>query len=302
MNSNLDNLMNYAQSLGCVCAKDEPMSSHTSFGIGGPADLFIVPPDERALEKIIHKCREWDICVTIVGGGTNLLVSDNGIEGVVLSTSALSSISIKNNEIECGAGAKLMALCTLAKDNNLSGLEFAYGIPGTAGGAVYMNAGAYGGEMSGVLLSARHIDEHGQIGEFNAGELNLGYRTSVYSGGSYTILSAKLRLEPGSSDEIAAKMADFMNRRLTKQPYEARSAGSVFKRPPGQFAGSLIEQCGLKGRQAGGAMVSDKHAGFIINAGGATCEDVMNLVDIIQREVLTQTGFILECEIKRIGR
>ncbi|HEX2937409.1 MAG TPA: UDP-N-acetylmuramate dehydrogenase, partial [Ruminiclostridium sp.] len=194
----------------------------------------------------------------------------------------------------------LHSLCETAKENGLSGLEFAYGIPGTVGGAVFMNAGAYGGEMKDIVTFAEHFDGE-KICRFDSLQLQFGYRKSAYTGKDFTILKAEFKLHKGDKSEIEEKMADLMNRRRTKQPLNMPSAGSVFKRPQGYFAGTLIENCGLKGEKAGGAMVSEKHAGFIVNAGGATCGDVLKLIEKIQEEVLKKTGVTLECEIKAVG-
>lgn len=281
---------------------DEPMKNHTSFGIGGNADIFIAPNDFETLKLVINFCRENGINRTIVGAGSNLLVSDDGIEGAVISTKNLTEISVSGDEITAFSGAKLNDIAKFACKNNLAGFEFTYGIPGTLGGAVFMNAGAYGGEMKDVLISATHIDENGDLGDFNLEELDLGYRKSAYSLRNFAIISAKIKLNHGKSAEIKAKMDEILAKRIDKQPYDKKSAGSVFKRPEGHFAGTLIEQAGLKGFAIGGAQVSEKHAGFIVNIGGATCKNVEDLISHIQKTVHEKFGAELECEVKKIGR
>ena len=239
----------------------------------------------------------------ILGNGSNLLVSDKGVEGAMIALDGdFKEISVESETVTAGAGAKLSRLCTVAMEHSLSGLEFAYGIPGTVGGAMYMNAGAYGGEMKDVALSVTAMSPDGSVREVPAAEMALGYRTSVFKTNGDIILFAKYNLHTGVKSAIKAQMEDIMGRRKSKQPLEYPSAGSVFKRPEGAFAGTLIEQCGLKGKTVGGAQVSEKHAGFIINVGGATCDDVMELVKVVQDTVKAETGYILEREIIRTGR
>ena len=282
---------------------NEPMSAHTTFKIGGGADVFITARDEAELVSVINACRDSGIPFMILGNGSNLLISDNGIEGAVITLGeGFKHISVDGEYITAGAGAKLSKLCSVALDNSLSGLEFAYGIPGSVGGAMFMNAGAYGGEMKDVAVSVTALDPDGEIKEYPAEELGLGYRTSVFKTNGCIILNSKFKLHKDSKDAVRSRMDDFMDRRKTKQPLEYPSAGSVFKRPEGAFAGTLIEQCGLKGKTVGGAQVSEKHAGFIINIGSATCDDVTKLVSVIQDTIKAETGFELECEIIRTGR
>lgn len=301
--SSISELKQYLDSIGCDYKENEPMSSHTSFRIGGPADIFITPESEDTLASLLQECRHLEIPVTAVGSGTNLLVSDGGIEGAVISTRGLRTLSLKNGDsIVCGAGVKMSRLCKFALGNGLTGLEFAWGLPGSAGGAVFMNAGCYGGEMKDILTCSHHVLMSGERGIFYGNEMQLAYRSSVYSAGEFMITAAEVKLEPGDKELIFAKMDELMQRRLDKQPYYQPSAGSVFKRPVGNFAGTLIEQCGLKGCRVGGAQVSRKHAGFIVNAGGATCNDVLRLISKIQANVKNSTGVELECEIKRVGR
>lgn len=297
-------LKKYAEMLGCVCKENEPMSEHTTFRIGGPADIFIEPTSPETLADIVAACKRWEIPVHVVGNGSNLLVSDLGIEGAVIHISGgLCDISLNGAyELECGSGVKLSKLCTIALEHSLTGLEFAWGIPGTAGGAAYMNAGAYGSEMSDVLIKCTHIDADGKFGSYEGKELAFGYRQSVYTDSDKIITSLKLRLKPDDPVEIRSRMDELFKLRKEKQPLEYPSAGSVFKRPHGNFAGSLIEQCGLKGFTIGGAQVNQKHAGFIINLGNATCYDVRKLIEHIKEEVFLQTSIKLETEIKFIGR
>ncbi len=290
-----------ATKFGFEYTEQEPLSKHTTFKIGGNADMFVTVYNETQLREVVTACKENDIELFVIGKGSNLLVSDEGMRAVVLSLDGdFKEISLNENTITCGAGVNLAKLCTFALNNNLSGLEFAFGIPGCVGGAAYMNAGAYGGEMKDVITSVTHITRDGELVTLDKSELDLSYRHSVYKTTDDIIVSVTLQLSCGNQDEIKAKMDDFMNRRKTKQPLEYPSAGSVFKRPEGNFAGTLIEQCGLKGKTIGGAQVSEKHAGFIINVGDATCDDVMNLIKFVQDTVKEETGYFLEREIIHI--
>ena len=283
--------------------QNEPMSAHTTFRIGGTADIFITVRDVDELRLVVKACRDHKIPWMILGKGSNLLVSDQGIEGAVIALDGdFKEITADGDTITVGAAASLTRLCTAALEHSLSGLEFAYGIPGSVGGAVYMNAGAYGGETKDVVTEVTCLTPEGEIGAYTADELQFGYRTSVFKHNDNIILFAKYKLSQGDPAAIRERMDDVMNRRRSKQPLEFPSAGSVFKRPVGAFAGTLIEQCGLKGTSVGGAQVSEKHAGFIINTGGATCDDVMNLVALVQDTVRRETGYDLECEIIRTGR
>ncbi len=290
--------------IGCEVRADEPMKQHTSFRIGGAADWFVTVHDERQLRDVLALARRENIPVFVLGNGSNLLVSDKGIRGIVLRLGgAFCDIGLNSDgTIHCGAGAQLSRLCAFALERSLTGLEFAWGIPGSCGGAALMDAGAYGGEMKDVIVSCEHIClATGESGRFAGDELDFAYRHSVYSGGGYVITALNLRLEKGDKEVIRARMDELMGRRKDKQPLEYPSAGSIFKRPEGYFAGGLIEQCGLKGAQTGGAQVSPKHAGFIVNVGGATCEDVLTLIGSIQRKVKEETGVDLECEVRKTG-
>lgn len=283
--------------------ENEPMKRHTTFKIGGNADLFVVPQNTQQLKITIDYCKANNIPLTVIGKGSNLLVSDAGIEGVVICLSALNEITLnKGNKIIAAAGASLFSLCNFAAANSLSGLEFAFGIPGSVGGAVYMNAGAYGGEIENCIVSATAIDKCGNIKVYSKNEMGLGYRTSVFKQKGSIIIEAIFELKPEKTDNIKAAMADYMARRNAKQPLEFPSAGSTFKRPEGHFAGALIEGAQLKGMSVGGAEVSEKHAGFIINKGNASCQDVLNLIEKVQAVVLQKNNIKLEPEVIFIGR
>ena len=271
------------QSAGVCYKTDEPMSAHTSFKIGGPADRFVEVKTVSELQAVLNAVSDENVPYFILGNGSNLLVPDEGLCGAVLTLQGdfKKVQSLANGHVLCGAGASLATVCSFARGQGLTGLEFAWGIPGQLGGAVYMKDGTPG-VMSGE-------------------DLAFGYRKSAFMGTKRIITSAELRLESGAEAEITAKMEDFMRRRREKQPLELPSAGSVFKRPEGYFAGTLIEQCGLKGFAVGGACVSEKHAGFIVNKGGATCADVEALIRAIQDTVFQATGVELEPEIRRIS-
>lgn len=288
---------------GCKTMRNVAMSAYTTFKIGGPVDLMVFPETQELVEKVVRLCREAGVPWMVLGNGSNLLVADTGIRGVVLRLDGdFKAMAIqKETEISCGAGASLAALCGFAREHSLSGLEFAWGIPGSAGGAAFMNAGAYGGEMKDVLFSCTHLDREGRVETLKKEDLALSYRHSVYSENGAVILSLRLHLKRGEPERIDAEMADYLSRRRAKQPLEFPSAGSVFKRPEGHFAGALIEGCGLKGKRIGGAQVSEKHAGFIVNCGGATSEDVRRLIALIQETVLRETGVSLACEIRLVG-
>ncbi|MBR4766668.1 MAG: UDP-N-acetylmuramate dehydrogenase [Clostridia bacterium] len=295
-------LESFCKEIKCEYRLEAPMSELTTFRIGGPASFLAVPDSVDKLKNLIQYCLDNEADYYIVGKGSNILVSDSGIKGVVILTSALEGITYEGDgRITCLAGTPLIRLCSFALENSLSGLEFAYGIPGSAGGAVFMNAGAYGGEMKDAVVSVSHIDKYGNIGSFDKDCLDLGYRRSVYSDGDYVITGTTVILTHSDRNEIKAKMDDLLSRRKAKQPLDYPSAGSTFKRPEGFFAGALIEQCGLKGFCIGGAQVSEKHAGFVINKGGATAEDVLSLVDYVKETVYKNTGVELEPEIKFIG-
>lgn len=280
----------------------EPMTKHTSFHIGGPAELMAQPQSEAELQSLLLKAAEAAVPVTLVGNGSNLLVRDKGIRGLVIKLgSMLRDIKVSGNVLTFGSGVSLAQASKKAAELGLSGMEFAVGIPGSIGGAVYMNAGAYDGEMSKVVKSVRVMDAAGEVSELSAGELDFGYRHSALQGSSKIVTSVTVELAVGDKQAIAEKMADFSNRRITKQPLELPSAGSMFKRPPGYFAGTLIDQTGLKGYTVGGAQVSTKHAGFVVNIGGATAADVLQLISDVQEKVFAAHGVHLEPEVLVLG-
>ena len=294
-----DIIFNLAEILGCEARKYEPLSKHTTFKIGGNADTYVKVTSLSKLSTILKECRESDIDYMIIGNGSNILASDDGYRGVVIRLDGdFRKIALVDDDtVYCGAGATLAALCKFALNNGLSGLEFAWGIPGSVGGAVFMNAGAYGGEMKDVVYSVNHLTKNGEPGRTEKDALQFGYRTSVYRQNNAIITGATLKLRKDNPEDIRARMDDYLGRRSSKQPLEYPSAGSVFKRPAGAYAGALIEQCGLKGHSHGGAQVSEKHAGFIINKANANANDVKSLIREVQTKVYDETGYNLECEL-----
>lgn len=295
------NLIEQLQKAGIPLAEQEPMTRRTTFGIGGPA-LLLRPRSRAELQAAMTLCREAGEEPFILGRGSNLLVSDSGISRPVIQLDGdFTVITREGNTLRCGAGASLIAVCRAAAENSLSGIEWGYGIPGSLGGGVYMNAGAYGGEMKDILTEVTFLDEAGEYRTLPAAELSLSYRHSIFEDRPGTVIvEAVLTLTPGDPAAIRAAMEDYMSRRREKQPLEYGSAGSTFKRPVGNYASALVDQCGLKGLSVGGAEVSRKHAGFIINRGGATAADVRELIAEVQRIVREKTGYTLECEIKYI--
>ena len=281
---------------------EEAMSQHTTFKIGGPADYFLMPDKGEDVGRVIKICKEKEIPYFILGNGSNLLVGDGGYRGAVIQIYRnMSSVTVEGNEITAQAGALLSAVAAAAKNASLTGFEFAGGIPGTIGGAVVMNAGAYGGEMKDVLTEVTVMNAEGDIFTLPTEELELGYRTSIIKTAGYIVLEAKIRLKEGDPEVIRETMKDLTIRRTTKQPLEYPSAGSTFKRPEGYFAGKLIVDSGLAGDQVGGAQVSEKHCGFVINAGDATARDVRTLMDNVRDIVYKKYGVILEPEVKFLG-
>lgn len=282
--------------------RDEPMSRHTTFRIGGPAALFCIPRSVPALAATVKACIEADIPYYILGNGSNVLVSDTGYQGVVIQLFRnMDGIRIRGTEMEVEAGALLVKIAHTAAKESLTGLEFASGIPGTLGGGLTMNAGAYGGEMKDVVKEAVVMKPDGEILRLTKEELELGYRTSVIARKGYLVISALLELKEGEAEVIRARMQELKEARTSKQPLEYASAGSTFKRPEGYFAGKLIMDAGLRGFTVGGAQVSEKHCGFVINRGGATAQNVMDLVRQVQNEVKKQFGVELELEVKLLG-
>ena len=282
--------------------RDEPMSRHTTFRIGGPAALFCIPRSVPALAATVKACIEADIPYYILGNGSNVLVSDAGYQGVVIQLFRnMDGIRIRGTEMEVEAGALLVKIAHTAAKESLTGLEFASGIPGSLGGGLTMNAGAYGGEMKDVVKEAVVMKPDGEILRLTKEELELGYRTSVIARKGYLVISALLELKEGEAEVIRARMQELKEARTSKQPLEYASAGSTFKRPEGYFAGKLIMDAGLRGFTVGGAQVSEKHCGFVINRGGATAQNVMDLVRQVQNEVKKQFGVDLELEVKLLG-
>ena len=290
---------------GCTAKElllEEPMAKHTSFRIGGPADVLAQPGNEAELAELLKRAAHHAVPVTLVGNGSNLLVRDKGIRGLVIKLSNLfSSITVAGNVLTFGSGISLAMASKKAASLSLSGLEFAVGIPGTIGGAVYMNAGAYDGEMAKVVTSVQVMDRQGQSSQLKADELDFSYRHTALQNSGLIVTSVTVSLQPGEAESIKAKMDDFSQRRIAKQPLELPSAGSMFKRPVGYFAGTLIEQTGLKGYTVGGAQVSTKHAGFVVNVGGATAKDVLQLISDVQAQVLAAQGVQLEPEVLVLG-
>ncbi len=282
--------------------KDEPMSRHTTFRVGGPSDYFVVPRSTGEISDTIAICRQEGVPYYILGNGSNLLVGDKGYRGVVIQIyKNLNQIRTEGNLIYAQAGALLSKVAAEALEHSLKGLEFASGIPGTLGGAVMMNAGAYGGEMKQVIERAVVLTQDGEIKTLSLEELELGYRTSIIARENYVVLEAVIRLEKGDAEEIRSYMEELKNKRVTKQPLEYPSAGSTFKRPEGFFAGKLIEDAGLRGFQVGNAQVSEKHCGFVINKGGATAAEIVSLMEQVADKVEANAGVRLEPEVKRIG-
>lgn len=295
---NLEEIADICAGFKAEMLVNEPMAQYTTFRIGGPCDCMVKVNCKECFAETVKYCRENDIPYYIVGKGSNILVSDKGLRGVViLISSAFSNVTVDGERIICDAGAPMSKICVAARDNCLTGIEFAYGIPGTAGGALYMNAGAYGGEMCHVVESAEYLDENGNIKEIALENMNLSYRHSIFSENNYPIVSVTIKLEKGEYDKISDRMNYLMERRRTAQPLEFPSAGSTFKRPEGDFAARLIDVCGLKGTACGGAEVSTKHSGFIINKNNATFNDVLGVVDTVKKKVYADTGIMLECEV-----
>lgn len=301
MNSthNYQELYDYALNVSCEAVLSEKMSLNTSFKTGGPCGIRLSPNSTQQLIDIINKANTLNIPFIVLGNGTNVLVPDEGIDkAVIIIGDNMAECSVEGEDtLVFSAGTNLVSLCRFALENSLSGLEFAFGIPGTCGGAVFMNAGAYGGEMKDVLTEITHLTPDMKIETIPANKADLSYRHSVYKENGCIVLSAKVKLTKDSKDNIKERMNDFLGRRKDKQPLEYPSAGSTFKRPEGYFAGALIQECNLKGKSVGGAQVSEKHAGFVINKDNATSTDILNLIDLVRDTVKTNTGVTLEPEV-----
>lgn len=282
--------------------KKEEMKNHTTFRVGGPADYYVVPHTIEEMRKVVSLCRESEMPYVILGRGSNLLVGDKGYRGVVIqSAQGLCEIQVDGERIIAQAGASLAQIAAVALGEELTGFEFAAGIPGTIGGAVVMNAGAYGGEMKDVLESVKVLTEDGQVIDLPVEELELGYRTSIIPRKGYVVLEASICLKKGKIRQIRERMQELREQRVTKQPLEYPSAGSTFKRPEGYFAGKLIQDAGLKGYAVGGAQVSEKHSGFVVNTGNATAWDIKTLIEEVIQKVKEDSGVTLEPEVKQIG-
>ncbi|CEH32733.1 UDP-N-acetylmuramate dehydrogenase [Romboutsia lituseburensis] len=281
---------------------DEPMKKHISFRVGGPADILVKPTTEQQLSDIIKLIKKENVPYLIIGNGSNLLIKDGGIRGVVIEISNnFNHFEIEGNKVKIQSGALLSVVGKAVLKEELKGFEFAAGIPGTLGGALAMNAGAYGGEMKDIVKSVKLMDTDGNIFEFTNEEMEFGYRRSILSKTDYIVLSAEVELEKGNHEEIKATMMDFTQRRVTKQPLSLPSAGSTFKRPEGHFAGKLIEDSGLRGLTLRGAQVSEKHCGFVVNLGNAKAKDLLELMYVVKSTVNAKFGIMLEEEVKILG-
>lgn len=281
---------------------DEPMKNHTTFRIGGPADFYVMPLHAEQIVQIMDICRKENIPYYIIGNGSNLLVGDGGVRGVVIQIyKNYNAIQVEGTKMKVQAGAMLSTVSRRAQEAQLTGLEFASGIPGTVGGAAVMNAGAYGGEMKDVLTAADVLTSEGEIITIPVEEMRLGYRTSIFKEKEYIVLDVILELQKGNGEQIRSRMAELKERRVSKQPLEYPSAGSTFKRPEGYFAGKLIQDAGLRGYRVGNAQVSEKHCGFVINRGSATAKEVMQLIRDVQQKVRDEFQVDLETEVKFMG-
>ena len=298
----LSHLAAVAAEYGAEFMPGEPLSKHTGFRTGGPCAAMIFPADEDALKGIVSYLREEGQDFFVLGLGSNVLASDSGYDGVVISTKKFAPAPVcSGNIITAPAGIKLTELCTFAAENGLGGMEFAFGIPGSLGGAVFMNAGAYTGEIKDIIRSVRALTPAGEIVTLSNEECGFSYRMSNFQKSGNIVLTAEIELAPRDRKDIEADMADFMNRRKTKQPLDYPSCGSTFKRPKGAAAAALIDGCGLRGFTVGGACVSEKHAGFVINKGGARTSDILAVAEHVQRTVKEETGYSLEFEIRFLG-
>lgn len=300
LQSNLEKIEQIAAQSGCRYLKDVSLSEYSSFKVGGNAKLIVFVNSVKAIKELFVYVNAYSVPYLVMGKGSNMLISDRGFDGVVFIIGKdFSEISlIDDTTIICESGTPLAKLCFTAYKNSLTGLEFAWGIPGNVGGGLYMNAGAYGGEINDVISFAEAIDKNGNIITFSKEELDLSYRHSIFSNNEYIITKACFKLEKTDKTNIKARMDELLKRRQDKQPLAYPSAGSTFKRPEGSYASLLIEQCGLKGLSVGGAEVSTKHSGFIINKNNATSDDIIKLINKVQKIVLKKTGYNLECEVK----
>lgn len=281
----------------------EPLSRHTTFKIGGPCDYMVLPASIEEVKNIVAFAKEKGVRLTVLGNGSNVLVADEGLDGIVLKTTKLKTITVKENTVTAEAGVRLSALCEKALQNSLSGLCELSGVPGTVGGGVYMNAGAYGGEIKDTLSESRYLNEFGEMKTLSAVSHELSYRHSIFqTKPEWVILESTFSLTPGNRDELKEKTVELLKKRNEKQPLELPNAGSTFKRPEGHFAGKLIEDCNLRGFRVGGAQISQKHCGFVVNTGNATAEDVKNLIQEVRKRVKDTFGVTLEAEVKYYKR
>ncbi|HZK22001.1 MAG TPA: UDP-N-acetylmuramate dehydrogenase [Oscillospiraceae bacterium] len=301
--NNITSIIDLAVSKGCGVKRNESLKRLTTFKTGGTAAAVVTPKTVGALSEVLMLCKKLNVKIALLGNGSNTLALDSGFDGIIISTThGLNELYLTDEcTIFANAGVTLSKLSSFAYENGLSGAEFLYGIPGSVGGAAFMNAGAYGGEMKDIAVYCTHLDLDFNIGKLYARQLDYGYRKSVYMKNGFVITGVSIKLEKGNKEDMKEKMDELMQRRLDKQPLEYPSAGSIFKRPEGHFAGALIEECGLKGFCIGGACVSEKHAGFIINKGNATTKDILALIDYIQKTVFEKTNVQLETEIKVLG-
>ena len=303
-NSDINSLTKKLEKINSVkVEKDIKLADYSSFRVGGTADLFVTPQNVEAVKRVMPRIYKSEISYFILGKGSNLIISDQGYRGIIIYTGELNNYRIQGKIITAETGIELSELADIACENSLSGFEFAAGIPGTLGGALYMNAGAYGGEMKDIIESARLITEDGKINFLNKKDLELSYRNSLLQKKNKKLLALDLtmKLKASKKEEIKKKMKDLHQRRWSKQPMEMPSAGSIFKRPPGHYTGPLIEKAGLKGFQIGGAQISQKHAGFIVNKGDATAEDIIKLINKVKEEVYKISGVQLEVEPRFLG-
>ncbi|MBQ9375630.1 MAG: UDP-N-acetylmuramate dehydrogenase [Ruminococcus sp.] len=291
-----------AEQKGCTVQLNKELKDYTTFKIGGVCPAIIEISSAEALGELVKLCIDNSIKYLVLGKGSNILLDDKGFNGIVfhIGNDFAEIKMLDDTTIEVEAGCSLMKLCRFALEHSLTGLEFAYGIPGTVGGAIYMNAGAYGGEIKDVLVSAECIEPDGSVVAYTNNKMDLSYRHSAFQTNGSLITKGVFKLSAGNKDEILAKMNELMGKRKDKQPLEYPNAGSTFKRPEGQFAGKLIQDCGLKGYSVGGAMVSDKHSGFVINYNNASSDDVKKLIEYVQKTVKEKTGYFLECEVRII--
>lgn len=286
---------------GIAFEENLPLSQYTTFRVGGKCPLAVFPENAAECSAVLAILNEEHIPYFVLGNGSNILASDRGYSGVLIMTERMRRLSCEETRIRCGAGVSLSKFCSFALENGLGGAEFAWGIPGSVGGAVYMNAGAYGGEISNIIESCTFLDKHGKVCTLTADKLEFSYRHSLFTGSGYIILEAVFSLKQARNEDIKAKMDDYITRRTSKQPLDKPSAGSTFKRPKGAYAAALIEQCGLKGYGIGGARVSEKHGGFIVNEDHATAADITALIQTVQKTVELKTGFRLSCEVIPLG-